>query len=109
MARLDGPGDRGQRRRPAPVCIHSCGPSDPPMGQAWDAERVVDAVAASELIERQFPALAPARVEPLGAGWDNPAFTGNGDFVFRSPRRQVAVPFLEAECRILPGLARRLP
>jgi aminoglycoside phosphotransferase (APT) family kinase protein len=79
------------------------------MAQAWSAECVVSAELARSLIEAQFPDLAPARVEPVGAGWDNTAFRVNGAHVFRFPRRRFAVPFLEAETRVMPALAPRLP
>ncbi|MCI0463403.1 MAG: phosphotransferase [Gemmataceae bacterium] len=75
----------------------------------WSAESLVSAELARSLIEAQFPQLAPARVEPFGAGWDNSAFLVNEAFVFRFPRRQVAVALLEAEARLLPALAPRLP
>jgi aminoglycoside phosphotransferase (APT) family kinase protein len=70
---------------------------------------VVTEELARALIEGQFPQLAPARVEPLAAGWDNTAFRVNGSHVFRFPRRQVAVPLLKAEASLLPVLAPRLP
>lgn len=70
----------------------------------WSPERVVDAELARELIESRFPRLAPARVEPLGEGWDNSVFAVNGAWVFRFPRRQLAVPLIEAELRLLPSL-----
>jgi aminoglycoside phosphotransferase (APT) family kinase protein len=79
------------------------------MTQAWSAECVVSADLARELIAAQFPHLAPVRVELLGAGWDNTAFRVNGGFVFRFPRRQIAVPLLESEARLLPAIAARLP
>jgi aminoglycoside phosphotransferase (APT) family kinase protein len=79
------------------------------MSHAWSAELTVSADLALALIERQFPQLAPARVELLGAGWDNTAFRVNDAFVFRFPRRQVAVPWLECETRLLPTIAARLP
>ena len=75
----------------------------------WLPERAVDAEAARALIEAQFPHLEPARVEPLGEGWDNTAFLVNGAWVFRFPRRQIAVPLIEREIRILPQLAGKLP
>ncbi len=75
----------------------------------WLPERAVDAAAARALIEGQFEALRPARVEPLGEGWDNGAFLVNEAFVFRFPRRQIAVPLLEAEIRLLPQLQGKLP
>jgi aminoglycoside phosphotransferase (APT) family kinase protein len=79
------------------------------MAQPWSAEAVVSDALARSLIEAQFPALTPAGVALLGAGWDNTAFRVNGTYVFRFPRRQVAVPLLETEARLLPFLAPRLP
>ena len=74
----------------------------------WLPERTVDAALARELIEQQFPLKAP-RVEALGEGWDNSVFAVNGEWVFRFPRRQVAVPLLDREARVLPQLAGKLP
>ena len=79
------------------------------MTPAWTAECVVSADLARSLIEGQFPTLAPARVQLLGAGWDNTAFRVNEGYVFRFPRRAFAVQFLEAETHLLPALAPRLP
>lgn len=75
----------------------------------WDADIEVTAALAARLIDRQFPALAPAQVDRFGEGWDNVAFLVNGAYVFRFPRRRVAVPWLEHETRILPRLAPHLP
>ena len=75
----------------------------------WDAEREVAAELARALIEEQFPPLAPARVEPLGAGWDNHVFLVNAEWVFRFPRRAVAVPLLLNERAVLPAVAGKLP
>lgn len=72
----------------------------------WTAERAVSAELARALIAEQFPQLAPERVEPLGEGWDNTVFAVDGKRVFRFPRRQIAVPLLETELRILPSLPR---
>jgi aminoglycoside phosphotransferase (APT) family kinase protein len=66
-------------------------------------EQVVALVAA------QFPTLAPVRATPVGAGWDNVAFRVNDTFVFRFPRREVAVALIDKERRVLPRLAPRLP
>ncbi len=75
----------------------------------WTAEVVVDAALARALLEEQFPRLAPAQVERLGEGWDNHVFAVGGEWVFRFPRRKIAVPLLEAELRILPRIASLLP
>ena len=75
----------------------------------WLAEVEVTHERASALIESQCPALAPATLSLMGAGWDNTAYLVNGEWVFRFPRRTIAVPLLEAEGRVLPRLAARLP
>jgi len=96
------------------------------VNQPWEAERIVSPELARALVEDQFPDLAPTRVEPLGVGWDNTAYLVNRAYVFRFPRRPIAVDlitrFLAALHSIppqgldLPGdeigrldLARRLP
>jgi aminoglycoside phosphotransferase (APT) family kinase protein len=69
----------------------------------------VDAALARALLEEQFPRLAPARVALLGEGWDNHVFAVDEEWVFRFPRRAAAVPLLEAELRLLPRIAPRVP
>src|SRR5437870_2010498 len=78
------------------------------MERIWAAEIAVDRTLAAALIEEQCPALRPVTVEPLGAGWDNTVFRVNERFVFRFPRRELAVELLETELRCLPLLAPRL-
>ena len=78
------------------------------MADPWTAENEVSTELAKSLIETQFPSLAPAEVIPLGAGWDNTAFTVNGDYVFRFPRRAPAKDFLVEEIKALPELAKRV-
>jgi aminoglycoside phosphotransferase (APT) family kinase protein len=79
------------------------------MPPTWTPEVELGPDLARALIEEQFPSLAPACVEPLGVGWDNTAFRVNNGYVFRFPRRQVVVPLIEAETRVLPCIASRLP
>ena len=76
---------------------------------AWVPERVVGPELARCLIEEQFSDLRPAHVELLGQGFDNTAYRVNGAWVFRFPRRQVAVPLMEREARLLPAIAPRVP
>jgi aminoglycoside phosphotransferase (APT) family kinase protein len=76
---------------------------------AWAAEVSVDTALASALIAQQFPALAERPVEPFGEGWDNAAFLIGGEYVFRFPRRAVAVALIETEARVLPAIASKLP
>jgi aminoglycoside phosphotransferase (APT) family kinase protein len=79
------------------------------MPPLWDADTPLTREDAARLVERRFPELAPARLEPLGTGWDNAAYTVNGRWVFRFPRRKIAAGLLENEARILPRLAPHLP
>ncbi len=79
------------------------------MNQPWTAKHVVATEQARSLIEAQFPELRPARVEPLAVGWDNTAYLVNDEYVFRFPRREIAIGLLESERRLLPAIAARLP
>jgi aminoglycoside phosphotransferase (APT) family kinase protein len=79
------------------------------MTRPWSPEHVLTPEQARLLVEAAFPRLAPAAVQALGVGFDNTAFRVNGEYVFRFPRRQVAVPLIEAETRLLPMIAPRLP
>jgi len=75
----------------------------------WTPECVVSAPLARELIEAQIPVLSPVKIAPLGSGWDNTVYRVNDQYVFRFPRRQVAVELLDVELRLLPAIADRLP
>lgn len=79
------------------------------MTPVWDADIEILPERAADLIERQFPALAPVRAEPFGNGWDNAAFLVDGRLVFRFPRRLVAARLMDHEVRILPLIAPHLP
>jgi aminoglycoside phosphotransferase (APT) family kinase protein len=81
----------------------------PLSGKPWLPEVEVTPELATALIESQCPALAPVTLAAMGAGWDNTAYLVNGEWVFRFPRRTIAVPLLESEARVLPALAPRLP
>lgn len=76
---------------------------------AWDAEQIVSAPFAKTLIETQFPELAPAAISLLGYGFDNTVYQVNDRFVFRFPRRELAVGLLKTENQLLPSLASQLP
>jgi aminoglycoside phosphotransferase (APT) family kinase protein len=73
------------------------------------AEVTFSANLLKDLIDEQFPALAPSRVELLGAGWDNWAYSVNDKYVFRCPRRQLAAALLRNEIQLLPIVAARVP
>ncbi|HEV3089746.1 MAG TPA: phosphotransferase [Candidatus Elarobacter sp.] len=75
----------------------------------WTAEREVTRDEARALIGAQFPELAGASVEPFGNGWDNTAYLVGDIYVFRFPRRTIAVELIEREIAILPIIAPLLP
>jgi len=83
------------------------------MAPAWNPEEVVPPDLARVLVEELAPALAPVAVEALGEGWDNTAYLvrdAPGErWVFRFPRRAIAVPLLEREVALLPHVAARVP
>jgi aminoglycoside phosphotransferase (APT) family kinase protein len=74
------------------------------MTPVWEADWVVTSAQATSLIETSFPTLAPVSVEAFGVGWDNTAFLVSNSFVFRFPRRRIAVALMETEIRLLPWL-----
>ncbi|MWV42010.1 phosphotransferase [Paenibacillus sp. HJL G12] len=74
----------------------------------WDAEWDVSEELASALIHGQFPQLASKRIKRLDHGWDNTVYLAGNEFVFRFPRRGVAVSLLEMEGRLLPMLADKI-
>ncbi|MEU8307864.1 phosphotransferase [Actinomadura sp. NPDC048955] len=75
----------------------------------WAPEHEATPELASALIGRRFPELRGAPVERLATGWDNTVFLVGGDWVFRFPRRQMAIGGVEREIAVLPVLAPRLP
>ena len=75
----------------------------------WSAEVVVDEAAARSLIAVGFPQLADGELRLLGEGWDSTVWLLDERWVFRFPRREVAVPGLRRELEVLPLLASRLP
>lgn len=76
---------------------------------AWIAERPCPAERAAELIGASFPALRGLPVALLAEGWDNTVHVVGGMWVFRFPRRKVALPGFERELAVLPRVAGRLP
>ncbi|MFD2445105.1 phosphotransferase [Bacillus sp. CGMCC 1.16607] len=78
------------------------------MSQAWSPEIVVTMDEARHLIEAQFPELAPVNIQELGKGFDNTVFKVNDDYVFRFPRKEIAVRLLNTENQLLPNLVNGL-
>jgi aminoglycoside phosphotransferase (APT) family kinase protein len=74
----------------------------------WAPERPSATARAATLIAAAFPALRGRPVEPLAEGWDNTVFVVDGTWVFRFPRRRLAVPGFRRELAVLPRIAPRL-
>jgi aminoglycoside phosphotransferase (APT) family kinase protein len=73
----------------------------------WAAEVDVDERLVRGLLA-QF-GLEDARLRKLAEGWDNSVWVVDERYVFRFPRREVAIPGLERELKVLPKLAPLLP
>ena len=74
------------------------------MGNPWSPEQTVSESLAEKLITKDFPELHSVHAKLLGKGFDNTVFEVNGCYVFRFPRRQIAVDLLQTEERLLPML-----
>jgi aminoglycoside phosphotransferase (APT) family kinase protein len=85
------------------------GQAGPAAAGQWTAEVAVTPLLAAELIGEQFPDLAGQPAVVLETGWDNTAFAVGSEWLFRFPRREVAVPGVRREMAVLPLLAARLP
>lgn len=71
----------------------------------WDADWEVSESLARTLIFRQFPQLSTMPIKLFGCGWDNVVFRVGGEYVFRFPKRNVAVELIKKEGMLLPMLA----
>lgn len=79
--------------------------SDPP----WQGEVELTLEGAQSLLRAQFPGVVSGPLRRLGRGWDNDALLVDDTWVFRFPRRRLAVPLIENEARLLPRLVSQLP
>ncbi len=107
-ATLDGVLERRTTTTNAPAT-----PGALPSGaKPWAAEVEVDSELAQKLVGEVAPGLVHVTPERLGSGWDNTAWLfkeAQEEWVFRFPRRAIAVDLLARELDVLPLLAPRLP
>jgi len=75
----------------------------------WAPEVTVDEALARRLIAGQFPDVAQESLRLIGEGWDNTVWLVDDQWVFRFPRRTIAIPGVEREITALASLAPRLP
>jgi aminoglycoside phosphotransferase (APT) family kinase protein len=73
----------------------------------WSADVAVDEGLARRLIA-QFPDLEVESLSPFAEGWDYAIWVVNETWVFRFPRREVAVAGAEREIAVLPALVPKL-
>jgi aminoglycoside phosphotransferase (APT) family kinase protein len=74
----------------------------------WSPEIAITPEEAREIIEAQFPQLIPVEIAELGKGFDNTVFIVNDVYVFRFPRKEIAVQLLNIENQLLPILVSKL-
>lgn len=79
-----------------------------PAGE-WEAEVSVDDRLVRRVLGSQFPELELGSLRLLGEGWDNSVWLVDERWVFRFPRREIAVAPGERQVVLLPRLARVLP
>jgi aminoglycoside phosphotransferase (APT) family kinase protein len=75
----------------------------------WSPEIEVGEALARRLVSEQFPELELRTLRLLGEGWDNTAWLVDDEWVFRFPRRAIALAGVERERDVLPLLAPQLP
>lgn len=79
------------------------------MPHPWEAEKTIEPQEALKIIQEQFPEIGAKHIRFLASGWDNTAFLIDDQYIFRFPRREIALPLLETESILLPKLSPRLP
>ena len=75
----------------------------------WRVEVAVDAALVRRVLAEQFAGLELDSVRLLGEGWDNSVWLVDERWVFRFPRREIAVPPVGRQVAPLPRLAPFLP
>tara|TARA_R110002110_G_C13469647_1_gene720020 strand:- start:1090 stop:2028 length:939 start_codon:yes stop_codon:yes gene_type:complete len=78
-------------------------------GELWHSDIEITEILVKNSIESQFSQLAPLTdIKLIGEGWDNKVFLINCDYIFRFPRRKVAVELLGRENIILHYLQNKI-
>jgi aminoglycoside phosphotransferase (APT) family kinase protein len=75
----------------------------------WSPEIVVDEPLVRLLLGRQCSRARAASLRLAGEGWDNTAWLVDERWLFRFPRREIALDGVGRELRVLPALAPLLP
>lgn len=75
------------------------------MSPQWEPERAIALDEALALVRDQCPDLTFSSSRILAAGWDNTVVLFDDNWVFRFPRRAIALPGIEREIDWLPWIA----
>lgn len=75
------------------------------MSLQWAPERAITLDQALDLVRTQCPDLEFSKACILAAGWDNTVVQFDEDWIFRFPRRAIALPGIEREISWLPWIA----
>lgn len=78
------------------------------MSKPWEAIYQISEEEATVVIEKQFSELSPVSIKVLGKGFDNTVYQVNEEFVFRFPRREIALKLLRKENNLLPSIASKI-
>ncbi len=77
--------------------------------EEWAAEVAIDAAIVRRVLAEQFPELELGSLRLVGEGWDNSVWLVDEQWIFRFPRRELAVPPVERQVALLPLLGPLLP
>lgn len=73
--------------------------------EVWHANITINDALVTTCIENQFPSLLPIlSLVCIGEGWDNTVYLLNNTYIFRFPRREIAVQLIERENAVLGAL-----
>lgn len=75
------------------------------MSLPWAPERAISLDHALTLVRKHFPDLSFSSARILATGWDNTVVLLDDDWVFRFPRRAIALAGIEREIAWLPWIA----
>lgn len=70
----------------------------------WHADIIITEETVKQCLQAQFPNVPLHSVHYLSEGWDNKVFVVNDEWVFRFPRRKIAVELTERENKVLDRL-----
>lgn len=74
------------------------------MSEKWHADITITDALVTNCLTHQFPTLPIQTLRCIGEGWDNKVYLINEEFIFRFPRRNIAIQLIERENAVLTKL-----